>query len=331
MKKEIRLCKKYWGCYPLYYYRYNLYRMDSQVSEEELLNYIPEFFFYSLFLPFYNKEQYEILLRDKIINEQVLRSVNIDQPYTICKLFNNHFYNNELKEISFDVINQVLAKKICNKLFVKPVDGQGGYGIYIFIKNDAGQYITREGILFSEQFLREICVKNNYIIQAGINQAPEMSKIYPHSVNTLRIATENKYACVRMLCSVLRMGRNGNQVDNCSQDGIVLKIDPTTGAAGNFATSETCEYFQSHPDTNFVFNELKITNWNVVKDFVIESASKMPQFTYIGWDIGLTNSGPLAIEANLGFGLDLYQIAVGGLRETFGIDNPRFYWKNMHK
>jgi hypothetical protein len=54
----------------------------------------------------------------------------------------------------------------------------------------------------------------------------------------------------------------------------------------------------------------------------------LPQFTYLGWDIALTKEGPLAIETNLGFGLDLYQVSLGGLREAFGIENPKFYWKN---
>ena len=49
-KKEMVLCKKFWGCYPLHYYRYGLYKKNKELSERELLNYIPEFFFYYLFL-----------------------------------------------------------------------------------------------------------------------------------------------------------------------------------------------------------------------------------------------------------------------------------------
>lgn len=102
--------------------------------------------------------------------------------------------------------------------------------------------------------------KNDYIIQDGIEQDPEISKIYPHSVNTFRIVLENKNGNVRILCSVSRIGRNVNQIDNISQDGLILKINTDTGEVERYATSEQCEYFEKHPDTNFIFKMYKIPN-----------------------------------------------------------------------
>lgn len=328
MKEEINLCKKFWGCYPLHYYRYDLYKKDKQLSEHELLNYIPEFFFYNLFLLFYDSNKYEILLTDKIITEQLFRSLAIPQPHTICKLIDNYIYTNELVTIQYHNISQHLMDKKYQKIFVKPVDGQGGYGIYIFHRNSNGQYVTEGNDVFNEEFLNKIGAKNDYIIQAGIEQDPEISKIYPHSVNTFRIATENRNQEIRMLCSTLRIGRGGNQVDNSAQDGIILKIDVDTGKMGDYASSEQCGYFEKHPDTKFVFKGFKISKWNKIKRFTMESAKKLPQFTYLGWDIALSKEGPLAIETNLGFGLDHYQAVLGGLREIFQINDPQFYWRN---
>ncbi len=331
IRKEMNLCKKFWGCYPLHYYRYDLYRKDKELSENKLLNYIPEFFFYRLFLPFYDSEKYKILLTDKIITERFFRSLKILQPHTICKLINNHIYTNELVKISYNDVEQELTKKKYQKIFVKPADGIGGYGIYIFHKNDRGQYVTKDNDVLNEDFLNKIGAQNSYIIQPGLEQDPEISEIYSHSVNTFRIATENKNGNVRILYSVLRIGRDENQVDNIAQDGLILKIDTDTGKAGDHATSEQCEYFEKHPDTNFVFKSYKIFNWNKIKKFTIESAKKLPQFTYLGWDIVLTKGGPLAVEPDLVFGLDGYQLALGGLREIFQISDPQFYWKNKGK
>jgi hypothetical protein len=331
IKKELNLCKKYWGCYPLHYYRYDLYRKDKELFERELLNYIPEFFFYNLFLPFYDSKKYEILLKDKIITELLFKSLAISQPHTICKLINNHIYTNELGEGTFNALKQELEEKKYQKIFVKPVDGEGGYGIYIFNKNKSGQYLTKDNDVFNEDFLNKIGVKNDWIIQLGIEQDPEISKIYPNSVNTFRIVTENKNGNVRMLCSELRIGKDRSQMDNFSQGGIVVKIDITTGKFGEYAISEQCEYFEKHPDTNFVFKRHKILNWNKVKEFVIESAEKLPQFTYLGWDIVLTKNGPVAIETHLNFGLDGIQLVSGGLREIFQISEPQFYWKKKEK
>ena len=46
IKREIQICRKYWKCYPYHYFIYNLFRADNEVTEEELINYIPHFFWY---------------------------------------------------------------------------------------------------------------------------------------------------------------------------------------------------------------------------------------------------------------------------------------------
>lgn len=324
---EIAICKKYWGCYPLHYFRYDLYKRDKKLNKEELINYIPEFFFYNNFLPFYDGDKYSILLSDKNIEEQLFRSVGIKQPYTICKLINGKTYTSDLEGKSFDEIMLELKEKLYKKIFVKPVDGEGGNGIIIFHLSLDNKYINNNNEELSESFLSNIGKENNYIIQSGLIQDESISKIYPSSVNTFRIATENKNGRVRAICSVLRIGRQGNEVDNASQDGIVLGIDCNNGKCMDYAGTEEGEIFYKHPDSNFVFKNHKIDNWDDIVDFTIKCASKLPQFVYLGWDIALTKEGPIVIETNLGFAIDLYQITLGGLREEFKINNLNKFWK----
>ena len=44
MFRELSLLKHYWGCIPLHYFRYKLY--DQNLSDEELKDFIPPYFFY---------------------------------------------------------------------------------------------------------------------------------------------------------------------------------------------------------------------------------------------------------------------------------------------
>ena len=100
---------------------------------------------------------------------------------------------------------------------------------------------------------------------------------------------------------------------------------------------EVAKTMQNQPQfqtNNHPFNQRKYDNqkpMNNVIDFVCNSAKKLSEFTYLGWDIALTNDGPLAIETNLFFGLDGLQMLAGGLREQFNIDDPDYYWKNKGK
>jgi hypothetical protein len=327
IRVEVATCKNFWGCYPLHYFRYDLYKRDKAVTEEKLINYIPEFFFYNLFLPYYDTPKYSILLCDKNIEEQLFRSVNIQQPYCLCKLIKGKIYTSDLKEKKFEEINLELKEKLYKKIFIKPADGEGGYGIMIFYLKENNKYVNNTNEELDEAFLLNIGKENNYIIQKGIIQDESIAKIYPNSVNTFRIATENIKGEVRVICSVLRIGRQGKEVDNASQDGIVLGIDSNNGKYKEYAGTEQGEIFYKHPDTNFIFKDQEIHNWESIKNFTIQCALKLPEFTYLGWDIALTEEGPIAIETNLGFAIDVYQIALGGLREEFKIKDLNKYWK----
>jgi hypothetical protein len=129
----------------------------------------------------------------------------------------------------------------------------------------------------------------------------------------------------------MRIGRHGNQVDNSAQDGIILKIDLESGRGASRATSEQNEYFETHPDTGYVFGDFKAPEWEAVKQFCVDCAEKLAQFSYLGWDIALEESGPMAIETNLNFAIDHYQVALGGMRGLFGIDDPGWFWRNSGK
>ena len=327
IRREMRICRKYWRCYPSHYYRYDLYEKDKQLTEKELIDYIPEFFFYRLFLNYYDSNKYDTLISEKNITEQIFRSLDINQPKTLYKLINNNLYDMDMRNKSIVDFREALEANEYSKLFVKPADGKGGDGIFVFHRNGDGSYKTIDGEELTDKFIKEIGRKEDYLIQLAVVQDKRMAEIYPNSVNTFRMATENKEGKVKVLCSTLRIGKNGNEVDNWMKNGIVLGVDIETGRIQEVGMTKSGEKFYSHPDTGFVFKDYEIPEWDKVKAFVIESAGKLAQFTYLGWDIALSEYGPLAIETNLGFGLDHYQTPLGGMREVFSIEDPDFYWR----
>ncbi|MBN2345261.1 MAG: hypothetical protein JXO51_02650 [Candidatus Aminicenantes bacterium] len=331
MRREILLCRSFWRCQPLHYLRYNLYRRDRPLSELELIGFVPEFFFYQLFLPHYDSKKYQVLLTDKIITEQFFRSLGIAQPPTLAKLIGGRLFTEDLEETDFGRLAAAIRESRPRKLFVKPGDGLGGYGIHVFRLQEDNRYTDARGEMFAAEFLYGIGRGNDFIIQPGLEQDPQLSAIYPRSVNTFRVLSENRGQGARVLLSTLRIGRGGREVDNSAQDNIVVKVDASGGALGAVASTESGERFARHPDTGHVFAGTTIGRWPEVESFVRAAADKMPQFTYLGWDIALTPEGPLAIETNLDFGLDHYQAVLGGIREVLGIDDPGFYWQNRGK
>ncbi|MFA5118702.1 MAG: sugar-transfer associated ATP-grasp domain-containing protein [Candidatus Omnitrophota bacterium] len=328
IKKEMSLCKKYWGCHPTHYLLYDLYRADQKLSEGQLINYIPHYFFLVLFWEYHNSAKKDVLVNDKLIEEQYFRSLGIAQPVTLCKLINRRLYTNELKPTSFAAVNQAVAEGKFRKIFIKPRQEHCARGIYILNKTACGRYVSKNNESWGESLLQKIAANNDYIIQPGLDQVEAFSKIYPHSVNTLRIVTENKGGDVRIVCALLRMGRGGEQVDNAGQGGIFVRVDLETGAVAEQARSLTCGYFRAHPDTGFIFTGFTVAEWRKIKEFVLAAAEKTVDFPYLGWDVAVTKDAIVALEALTAFSIELCQIACGGMRELLGIEDIRPYWKN---
>ena len=331
IKSEIQAYKKFWKCYPYDYFLCNLYRADNFVTKDEIINYIPGFFWYYLFLPHHTSYNLKSIINNKIVTEQFFQSLRISQPKTLCKIINGNLYSSQMVRCTFNQVQHEIADNLYEKLFVKPAWGGGSKGIHIFHKNDSGIYTTHQNMIFDENFLSSIGRTKDYILQPGVVQDQGISKIYPKSVNTCRIITENYEGVSHAVCGVLRLGRGQNEVDNASAGGIFLKIDMKSGTVGDEAMSYDYEKFSEHPDTRFVFHDFKISGWDKILKVATESADKLPFFTHLGWDIALTESGPIAIETNLNPGIEVLQIPYGGLREKFGIMDPGYYWKNTGK
>ena len=329
IRQEIQVCKKYWGCYPYHYFTYNLFRADMEVGDEELKNYIPQYYWYNLFLPHHSNPKFFMIGENKIIIAQFFKALKINQPETLCILLNGCIYSSDMKQLTCSQVKNELYQNNYEKLFVKPADGSGGKGIYIFHKTDHG-FVTKEGnFSFNENFLDEIGKKQDYIIQPGVIQDNKIAAIYPKSVNTFRIITENKKGVTRIVCAMLRIGQGQNEVDNISSGGICVNINMHTGALSDFAMSYSGDKFEFHPDTHFAFRNYIIPEWDEIRQFTLESASKLPFLTYLGWDIGLTPDGPVSIEINRVPSIDVMEMISGGLREAFRINDPDYYWKHL--
>ncbi len=322
--KELKLIRKYWKCYPLHYYKYQLYRKELDI--DSILNYIPEFFFYSLFLPYHNKKEIVELYNDKEKQEATFREYKIPHLDSIFIIIDGEILNSKSKKINFNDMHKELDSKKIEKLFLKPISGKGGQGIYIFYREDGCYYEIKTKVKLNENFLERITNNKNFLVQGKLKQDKQISEIYPFSINTLRIVTENKNGRIKILTALLRMGRWGNEIDNFSQGGLIIKVNIEDGSFEKQAFSKFGDCFTKHPDSNFIFKNRKIKKWEVICDFLNVHTKKIDNLTYIGWDIALTEDGPLVIEVNTDFGIDGYQTGYGGLREIYGIENPDLYW-----
>lgn len=183
------------------------------------------------------------------------------------------------------------------EIMIKPVDGMCGHGIEkIFITNE------KEKNLYNY-----IKSKGNVIIEEVIKQHKTLNKMYAGSINTCRIVTILKDDEVNVVASYLRIG-NGNFVDNFNSGGMVVPINKETGTIEYNALDKAHNLYEKHPVTGTKFIGFKIPMWEDVLKLVKDAGKVVPEVKLIGWDVGISDKGPLLVEANNFPGHDIYQL-----------------------
>ena len=105
-----------------------------------------------------------------------------------------------------------------------------------------------------------------------------------------------------------RIGNGKAVVDNFHQGGVGVRIDTEKGKLLGNALSKDLEEVEAHPATGVKFDGFDIPYWDEIKKMVCDAAMVNPEVKVVGWDVAISNKGPLLIEANRRPGFDLVQV-----------------------
>lgn len=146
-------------------------------------------------------------------------------------------------------------------------------------------------------------------IEDNIVQHPALSKLYSNAVNSLRIITiiddNNVPHCVYL---VQKMGCGGSIIDN---NCLFSPVDPETGEIKYPAHSgDTTKgiVYNEHPDTKIHIQGYQLPFIKEAVDMCLKAAMVVPQVRYVGWDVALTENGPVIIEGNNYCAHDFWQL-----------------------
>jgi len=190
--------------------------------------------------------------------------------------------------------NPVLVSKLLNtssgKLVFKVADGKCGVAVEI---KKVSEFNKESLIAFME---------NNHfdLVEEFIIQHPELNKLSPTAVNTVRIFTQlNKNNEVEILGCRQRISVNSS-VDNMAAGNLAAPIDEKTGIiSGPAVYSDITKPEESvHPITGTEIVGFQVPFWEETLKMVKEASKAFPQNRSIGWDIVITENGPGFIEGN---------------------------------
>lgn len=218
-------------------------------------------------------------------------------------------------QILSETMKHLMTSWKLHEVFLKPIRGSQGTGACMITWDDLH---TPHAL---EKLHSDIC-KNSNVIQQVVDQHPELSRLNPGVLNTMRIDTfraPGNHA--EILSAFLRVGGKGNCVDNVSAGGVFVGIQLDTGklkekALNFFHGSQTFGTFKANPANGILFDGFQIPLFNEVKQTVIRAAEYIPS-ALVGWDVAISPSGPVLIEANcLYYGIISSDMAYGGYRKN---------------
>lgn len=201
----------------------------------------------------------------------------------------------------------------------KPIDGLGGGGIYKTCLAEIGDRRA-----FFEKLIRE-----RYYLEEVIRQCPELASLNPSSVNTIRVMTHNIDDHPTIFFCSVRVGNGNTVVDNFHSGGMSAVVDPETGIVTGPALDKSMRRFDVHPTTGVVFKGFQIPCWEEAKQMVYTACRKHPEMTVIGWDVSITDHGPILIEGNRRPGWDMVQMLddMGEKDKLKAIESAFVAWK----
>lgn len=256
------------------------------------------------------KWDYTCILRDKALFAEMLTLWGFKTPQIVCNS------KNALLQM---IDNQVFSVEV----FCKPYDGQCGGGIFKLVVRDGKCYIdgVETQMEDAKKFINEKFEKEHYLVQTLVEQHPVLNAIYEKSVNTLRLITlyDRKSDMVIPFSAVLRIGANGNTVDNWAKGGLAVGVDLNSGKLNKFGYyKHGCgQKTSKHPNSHVSFEGVILPDFEKAVENAKSLHYRLKGIAIIGWDIAFTPDGPMFIEGNDNMEVSINQEVNGGLKKGF--------------
>jgi len=303
---------------PSHYFTRRLFRKEVT----NIKDYLPNKFLYNVSLDMNDLPAAE-LLRNKLFFNfyygQFLSNLPEVVMYNHGHVFiigKERFELNTPEEFEALLKDVILSKSKHKSLFIKKTyESYGGKNIVRISEEDFPLPAEKQRELYSN------ITSTGFLFQEPIIQHAELNRINATSVNSIRMDTFiDKDKNIELISGYLRMSIDGAIVDNISSGGCFVGVDIETGELQNNGYSSITvaggNIFTAHPVTGTTFKGFKIPFFEEAKKLVLEAASLVPGLRLIGWDIAITEKGPVLIEGNCGYDITLNDLVDGGYRSN---------------
>ena len=209
--------------------------------------------------------------------------------YIFSKVFSD-FYGRkcfQLEDVSPELIKEIRGD--VKKVVIKPnCKGQGEGVRVLSVKND-------EEINEAMNIIREL---GQGVIEEYIIQHEEFNRFNPAAVNIVRFYSLCSPIGTYIFAPVFTTSINLDISNGC-QDALTAVADIRNGTVLTDAVDQlNVVDYREHPVTKVPFKGFKIPFWDETIDMMRKAVPLASKISNIGWDVAITPTGPIIIEAN---------------------------------
>lgn len=262
-----------YGVFPQEYYHYGFYKKRARDKR----TYFTTKLYYKRRKQLSNPQYENVIFLDKYIFAQVFG----DLYKRRCMLIDEN--TDRMEVINF--LREV------RKVVYKPLESCEGRGIKTYSVEEYGSPEKACDAIFSEKTGRSI-------LDEWLVQSDEMNKFYSKGVNCIRVHTFLYKGHFEFLDAKVSFGIDSDIVNATLDGNLFATVDVQTGMITSDLTDYTLVCYKEHPVTHFTAKNTQLPCWEDVLDLAKKAAYRVPQVAYVGWDIALTDKGPVLIEGN---------------------------------
>lgn len=217
---------------------------------------------------------------------------------------------------------QALAEALPpGKYFIKPSNGSHGEGTFSLTVTDtelhwAGRRGTVEDFfiycLAALKHTRSLIVQPRLMNHKAIRDVTRAT-----GLSTIRVVTVRHSQGIKIIGACLRVVVGDSETDSFSHGAsgnLLAAVDVVTGEliAARGSSSKTWPKVKDiavHPNSGRPVVGVTLPYWNEVIKLVQQAHESIPDLATVGWDVAVLDAGPILVEANWRYDIDLIQVA----------------------
>jgi hypothetical protein len=269
-----------------------------------------------------NREEHRVLVDDKILfhRECIRHALPTVPMLATIRASAGPNRDDDVPELRHGADLRTLLEVHTDGLFFKPSGGRHGNGAFAVWRDESG-WRYPEGVSDADAVFAYCrrCVDSGILLvqPRQVNASKLRPLMAKDGFGTIRAVTYMRQGQPQLLAACLRIIVDGNVADNFHSGTTGNLLAPIDAESGRLITLRASRsrvwpdiYDSSvHPVTSVQISGFQLPFWKESLELALRAQQAFRPLHTLGWDVGVTEQGPILIEANSTYDIDLLQIA----------------------